>query len=183
MNRNRLAGAVLMLAGCILLIAPTATGLGGKLSSALGDPPKPTAGNAVPSPEIPWLTPAEEAQAAELLRTDARARRFLHGRSFDVEAIGPWTTSENERLGASMIVRLSAPAAFPMTQWPAIEYDRLERAKPPYRETTMPAAATNVKTLHVRLDLARGRVVSLDPGPAANVTLGPGAKTTPGYSD
>ena len=186
MSRRRGIGAVLVIVGLMVLLAP----VGAALSSLVlpdGDAPEPpAAGRPEPGPAIPTLSEAQRARAQELLGSDPQADRFLQGRDYRVAELGPWTTEDGRVIGASMVVRLSSPASFEMSRWPAIEQADERAGGRSYRESTLQMAADDVSELMVRVDLERQAVVSVEPSdPAAKITPGPDVKRTqpadPGY--
>jgi hypothetical protein len=89
-----------------------------------------------------------------------------------VADIGPWTTTDERRIGAAMIIRLDAPKSFPMVEWPAVEAD-WTLGFPHYRERTLPASATDVRDFDVLVDLNRARMVSLRPRNAEKMKIAP----------
>jgi hypothetical protein len=128
----------------------------------------------MPSPAIPWLTAAERAQAAQILASDRRSKAIFRGASYSVADIGPWTTNDQKLIGASMIVRLSAPKSFPVIEWPAIETDWTPGSRfAHYRERTLPASAIDVRDFDVLVDLNRARLVSLRPRNAEKMKIAP----------
>jgi hypothetical protein len=142
------------------------------LAPAGAGPPAPTAGPSLPSPAIPWLTQTEKAQAARILASDPRAKAFFGEASYTVADIGPWTTTDQRRIGAAMIISLDAPKSFPMVEWPAVEID-WSLGFPYYRERTLPASATDVRDFDVFVDLNRARLVSLRPRNAEKMKIAP----------
>jgi hypothetical protein len=173
MTRRRTLGAALAAAGLVVLLLPTTTALSALAQRLTAPPEAPVAVEPDPGAAIPQLSERDAARALEIVAADPNGKRFLRNRAFTVAEIGPWTTENQVLVGASMVLALDAPASFAMTQWPAIDYHG--QGARPFERGTIPAAATGVTELHVRVDLADGSVVSVEPGgPAAVVTPGPG---------
>ena len=142
------------------------------LAPAGAGPPAPTPGPGWPSLSIPWLTLAEKSQAARILAGDSQAKALFAGASYAVADIGPWTTTDQRRIGAAMIISLDAPKSFPIVEWPAVQSD-WSLAFPHYRERTFPASATEVRDFDVLIDLNRARLVSLRPRNAKKMEIAP----------
>jgi len=136
----------------------------------------PRPGSSIPGPNIPTLTSADQARAKTLFDNDARARQILGSRPYTVVHIGPWTTvKDHKQLGAVMQVSVTAPitGAF---DWPGREYDAAESSFPPYRQVTNHYSVAGASDLLVWIDLANGKVVGIQPGPGARITLAPGCQ-------
>jgi hypothetical protein len=162
----RQRAAVVAAAGTALLLIGTAA------RQAPEHPPAPTAGPGLPSPPIPWLTDADRSQAARILAADPRTRTILGEASYTVVDTAPWTTTDERRIGAVMTISLDAPKTFPIVEWPAVQSE-WSLPFPHYRERTLPASATAVRDFDVRVDLNRGRLVSLQPRNAEKMTIAP----------
>jgi hypothetical protein len=151
-------------AGAVLLLTPAGS----------AGPPAPTAGRGVPSPPIPWLTAAEKSEAARILASDPRTTAIFKGASYTVADIGPFTTTDQRKIGAAMTIHLDAPRSFPVVEWPAIEADWKPGSRfPHYRERTLPASATDISDFDVLVDLNRARLISLRPRNAEKMTIAP----------
>jgi hypothetical protein len=173
MTRRRTLGAALAVAGFAILVYPAATALSALGQRLTAPPEAPVADAPDAGAAISQLSERDAARALEIVARDPNGKRFLRNRAFTVAEIGPWTTEDQALLGASMILALDTPASFAMTHWPAIDYHG--KGARPFERGTIPAAAQNVTELHVRVDLADGSVVSIEPGgAAAAVTPGPG---------
>ena len=173
MTRRRLLGAALATAGLVVLLSPAATALSSLAQRPTAPPEAPVADQPDPGAAIPQLSERDATRALEIVHTDPNGKRFLRNRAFTIAEIGPWTTEDQVLLGASMVLALDAPATFAMTHWPAIDYHG--RGARPFDRGTIPASATGVTELHVRVDLADNSVVSVEPGgAAAAITPGPG---------
>jgi hypothetical protein len=134
----------------------------------------PSGGPGEPSPPIPWLTAAEKSQAARILASDPRTKAIFGGASYAVADIGPFTTNDDRRIGATMTIRLDAARSFPVVEWPAIEPDWSPGSRfPHYRERTLPASVTDVSDFDVLVDLNRARLIALRPRNAEKMKIAP----------
>jgi hypothetical protein len=130
-----------------------------------------------PVADTTTLGPAQEARAVELMKSDPGFRGAVSGVQYQVTKIGPWTTSNSpftkkkqpELLGASVQVSLLRPTALHDRKLPSAIYDVTERTSPPYQEVTNRVTAREVSELMVLVDLRRGKVVSVTPGPGSTI--------------
>lgn len=118
------------------------------------------------TPEIPTLTPGERSTAAAL--AEQRARSLLGGVSFRVADVGVWhTAGDLTKIGAILRLELSKPQTL-SAEWPLVEQSGAALGRP-YEERSLRYTAVGVTELIALVDLNRGTVVSLDPGPGAIV--------------
>jgi hypothetical protein len=142
------------------------------LATAGTGPRAPTQGVARPTPATPWLTRAEKAQAARILAADPRAKALFGGAAYAIAEIAPWTTIDQRKIGAEMIVDLETPRSFPVVEWPAVQSD-WSLPFPHYRERTLPASAARIRDFDVFVDLNRDRLVALRPRNAEKMKMAP----------
>lgn len=122
----------------------------------------------LPKPNIPELTEDDRAKALSTATNNPVVAQLLAGREYSIESIGVWHTTRGlQNIGAFIIFSLAQPAELEL-DWPVIEYDQTELTTPPYQEGTRHYLAKGVKRLVVMVDLQRGQVVSVAPGPGAS---------------
>ncbi|CCF86254.1 hypothetical protein [Nitrolancea hollandica] len=118
-------------------------------------------------PNIPELTEDERSEATALAINNPFVAQILADRECSVSSVGVWHTSrELQKIGAVVIISLAQPATLEL-DWPTIDFDRTELTTPPYQQRTEHYLATGVQRLVVMVDLRRGEVVSVGPGPEA----------------
>lgn len=163
-------------AGVIASWAAIAIGLLLLVSPASADPPVPTADpEGEPTAVVdPTLSAAERDEALAILSSNTFANQVLAGRTYTVTEAGPWTTFTNQRLGASLLLTLKEPAAYGLTNWPAMKYDETEGTSPPYETVTFPASAVAVTEFKVNIDLTQDLLVGMVPAGDAIVSPGGG---------
>jgi hypothetical protein len=135
--------------------------------------------------EEPVLTLAEQSATGQVVAGDARLRRVLAGVPYTIADQGIWTTQAGRRLGAFLDLRLQRAASL-HSSWPTMHYDERGSSAQPYSESETDLRADRVTEIYVLVDLKRRRVVSVQPGPEARVTLGPSVQVTtpqPGAED
>lgn len=116
---------------------------------------------------IPELTEDERSEAIALATNNPVVAQILADREYSVSSVGVWHTSrELQKIGAGVIISLAQPATLDL-DWPTIDYDSAELTAPPYQQRTEHYLATGVERLVVMVDLQRGEVVSVAPGPEA----------------
>lgn len=122
----------------------------------------------LPKPNIPELTEDERAKALSTATNDSLVAQLLAGREYSIESVGVWHTSRGlQKLGAVIAFSLAQPAEIEI-DWPVIEYDQTELATPPYQQGTRHYLAKGVHRLYVLVDLQRGQVVEVMPGPESS---------------
>jgi hypothetical protein len=164
------AGATVLALALLALLSPTGAAVGALLGR-LGPPTRGPAPKVTESSSIPVLTEEQQARAVSLLASDPRAARLLGGLQYELREIGVWHTSKTKRtIGASLVIVLAEPATIEGV-WPERDYDEAERRTVPYAEKSARFTAANVTELMVSVDLRRGKVVSIAPGPNATVTV------------
>lgn len=121
-----------------------------------------------PKPDIPELTENERFKAVSLATDNPQVAQLLAGREYDVTSVGVWHTSGDlQKIGAGVILSLAQPAILE-ADWPTIDYGRAGVTASPYQQHTEHFTAENVQRLVVMVDLRRGQVVSISPGPEAS---------------
>lgn len=181
--KRRVVTGIIMIAAGVVVVTPVGAALsdlgGGSTNPSLEAVPVDASDpQADPSDENdssnqPTLDSEQRALAAEALASDPRAQKLLAGRSYELGSIGPWTSDgpTGSLIGASMLVKLTPPATYPMSTWPVAEYE--PSADPPYQEGTIELAAEHVEMLIVDVDLVDRRVISIQP-------FGEDVRVTPG---
>ncbi|MGH3033224.1 MAG: hypothetical protein ACRDON_01540 [Gaiellaceae bacterium] len=165
--------ATVLALALLALLSPTGAAVGALLGR-LGPPTEGPAPRETERSSIPALTEEEQARAVSLLASDPRAARLLGGLRYEIREIGVWHTSKTKRtIGASLVIVLAEPTRIEGV-WPDKAYDEAERKSVPYAEKSTRFTAANVTELMVSVDLGRGKVVSIAPGPNAIVTVPPG---------
>lgn len=118
-------------------------------------------------PNIPELTEDERSEAVALATNNPFVAQILADREYSVSTVGVWHTSGDlQKIGAGVIISLAQPATLEL-DWPTIDFDRTELTTPPYQQRTEHYLATGVQRLVIMVDLQRGQVVSVGPGPEA----------------
>ncbi|MEE9249383.1 MAG: hypothetical protein V3U79_11920 [Dehalococcoidia bacterium] len=165
---------VVLIVGGVLGGLVAAGRLGGDGGPAERPPASPdvvTVGETLLGPEPLVLTDAELARAQELFANDPRAQALFAGRPYTLKRAGPWSTSSREKIGALMDFEFEQLFVID-GDWPHIQYDETEASVPPYQEFTR-NFAVRTDELMVLVDLVRERVVSIQPGIAAEIVRGP----------
>lgn len=175
---RRVLGLVLI-ALAVVVITPAGSALSQLEAPSAADPtlevipedPTPAASDG------PELTAAQKADAVKLLAADRRAQEFLVGTSYAVESVGPWTTggAADRLVGALVILKLAAPTSFSMSTWPVADYS--SDSDTSYSESKARFAADNATGLVVNVDLAKGRVVGIQPD-GDDIRITPAAGTS-----
>ena len=178
-----LALAVYVTVAAVVLI-PVRGAVGGP--SAAGPPPAPIAADDDPVERVlpgvgttPELAASQKLRADQLLGADKALATALGGTPYTIEESGPWTTSgangaPSRVLGAAYIVTPNQPVTLRGVSLPGALYDQTEVSNPPYQPVVNTVSATNVNQLLVLVDLTKGQVVSIVPGPDAE-----GVESTP----
>ena len=128
---------------------------------------------------IPNLSASDAATARALLAADPSFQRLVGARRYDVEKIGPWTTSNGpwtakktrlDLLGAAMLVTLDESIRIDGDKLPTVVYDVTEKdPNKPFQEASFEVRADAVRHLHVLVDLRQRRVVNISPGIGSSV--------------
>jgi hypothetical protein len=162
---------VTVLALVLLAVFSPAGAAVGALLGRFGPPPKGPAPRVLERSVISALTEDEEARAVSIFASDPRAARLLRGLQYEVRELGAWHTVRTKRtIGASLVIALAEPATIAGV-WPEKDYDQAESTSVPYAQKSTRFTAANVTELMVSVDLRRGKVVSIAPGPNATVTV------------
>ena len=154
-TRRRAAGLIALLAA-----------VGVSLAGALGATAQEVDPVAVPDQPIPALTAAEVEQAKSVVLGSPFLKQFRLKQAPQVAEVGVWHTDELEKVGAVVLLQLPAPVrlkgVFPF----ATDKPDKSRGKP-YTEQGFAADYDGVTTILAVVDLQRGKVVRLHPGPGA----------------
>lgn len=131
-------------------------------------PPGIQRAQSVQAAQLPQLTEEERAQVLSIATGDAQVQKFLNGRPYSVTTVGLWHTRGLKKIGGGVILTLAEPANLD-ADWPYAEYDQAETSWPPYKQNQRHMAAQNVQQLAVLVDLQKGRVAQITPGPEAKI--------------
>jgi hypothetical protein len=134
----------------------------------------------------PELAASQKLRADGALAGDRALGAALGGVPYKVVKSGSWTTSgangaASRVLGAAYVVAPKRPVALESAALPSALYDRTERTDPPYQAVTNHVSAARVSQFLVLVDLEKGEVVSIVPGPDSQdvqMTPLPGFKRT-----
>jgi hypothetical protein len=192
-ERTVLVGLALYVAAAVVLLTPIGGAFGGESpTESAGPPGHPVAGPTADRRSATELGSAPELQASDKLRADgivAADRSLaaaLGGAPYSIVKSGPWTTSGADGsparvLGAAYVVALDKPIALESVKLPGALYDQSERANPPYQSIVNTVSSSRVTEFMVLVDLGRGKVVNISPGPgsrAVESTPPPGFQRT-----
>lgn len=167
----RVLGFLLVVLGTVLLtpagaaLNQLATAQSG-IPDGFADPSDPQVIPTDPNPppsDGPELTQAQRDRAVSLALGDSRVQGRLAGKTYQVQDVGPWSTggATDTLVGAIVVIRLGAPASYPLSTWPVPAYDGPGDTS--YRDGSVRVAAANVTDLVVSVDLGRSRVVGIEP--------------------
>ena len=110
-----------------------------------------------PDEEIPSLTENQIAEVKSLLSADRSLKALLDGESYTIRAMGPWTGSDREFIGALVDVKLDSP----------VSYDGLL----PSHGGQTKWRAEGIESLDILVDLNRGEVASIEIWDAASASV------------
>lgn len=149
-----------------LLAVATGVGTALVVGARQSGPPPPRPGPEEESQprSVPSLTRVQREQAIALITADPRLKALLGDRPWQIEELGVWHTSTGRVIGAGARVVLPSPTTLE-GEWLAMDWD--ESRSPPYLSVPLRAKFSNVRYIHVSVDLERGEVVSLFPDPGA----------------
>jgi len=120
------------------------------------------------------LDEQEKADAVTHVAADSALKRLIGDAQYKVGASGPWTTNGSKRqIGAFLELELADSSMTIDGDWPSIQYDAAEDKPVPYTSYTANLKATKVTKLIVLYDADLKQIVSIQPTPAAEITLGP----------
>jgi hypothetical protein len=175
-----LALAVYLVA-VVIVLAPVRGAAGGPSAGSLPPAAVPAADEpadraAPDSGAAPELAASQKLRADQALSTDQALSRALGGVPYTVVKAGPWTTdgAAPRVLGAAYVVAPQKPVALQGAALPTALYDRTQQTDPPYQAVTNKVTASAVSQFLVLVDLEKGQVVSIVPGPGAQ-----GVESTP----
>lgn len=130
-----------------------------------------------------------EEQVATQARIRAQIVADVHGwfsstrsalQDAEFEQTGPFTTQQDELLGAVSQLRLSRPVTVAVA-WPAMEYDRTEATNAPYQTPVLALGVRDMVTVLIFTDRS-GEIISVLPGLEAGVRY-PKGYIKEGYND
>ncbi len=156
-----------------LILTPIGGAFGDEQRAALPPPPAraiadPTPERTAPSVE---LAAVQEQRAHRIVAADRSLAEALGGTSHSIVKSGPWTTSGDNGsarvLGAAFVVAPAKPIELRSVPLPGALYDQTERTKSPYQSVVNTVSGSQVEELLVLVDLDRGQVVNITPGPGA----------------
>jgi hypothetical protein len=173
------------LTAAVVLLTPIRHAFGDSERAAPLPPPPaaaadPEAGPDAPAPE---LAAADRVRARSILAADPALARALGATAHTIVQEGPWTTSGADGsaphlLGAAFVVAPRTPVDLKAVSLPGALYDQTEKADPPYQDVVNEVSGRQVTQLLVLVDLERGRVVNITPGPE---TRGLESERPPGF--
>lgn len=178
-ERAVLVGLALYVAAAVVLLTPIGGAFGGETPRESAGPP----GHPVADPtadrrsttdvgSTTELQASDTLRANEILAADRALAAALRGAPHSIVKSGPWTTSGADGspvrvLGAAYVVALDKPIALESVKLPGALYDQTERANPPYQSIVNTVSSSRVTEFMVLVDLARGKVVNISPGPGS----------------
>lgn len=173
-ERVVLAVLLVYVTGALIVLTPIRAALGVAGPAALPPPPavaiaQPTAERPAPAAELGAL---QAQRAREIVADDRSLATALGGTPHSIVKSGPWTTrgadgNPSRLLGAAFVVAPRKPIELRSTALPGALYDQSERTRTPYQRVVNEVSAKHVTQLLVLVDLERGRVVNITPGPGA----------------
>jgi hypothetical protein len=107
---------------------------------------------------------ADVARAIDIATHDPRLIEVVGGRPYSVALDGVWLGETDDPIGIELTVSWTDPATLEYN-WPLVDFGSI-----PYGEGTLQFTSTNVTELDVLVDLARGALVSMEPGGDAEST-------------
>ncbi len=153
-------------------------------------PVGPVAGAPVAGPSAAPISDADRERAIRLATSSGDVRTLMAGHEFTVGQVARWTSESGEPVGASVQLRLAAPADLVDRAW--VQRDRAaERSagrsdNGPYVTRSQRLTVRNLRSAIVLVDLRNDSIVSVVPepnGPSAgrlHVELPPGASAPAG---
>jgi hypothetical protein len=184
-ERTVLVALALYVAAAVVLLTPVGGAFGGATATeSTGPPAHPipdrTAdrgaatdlGSATDPGSVTELQASEKLRANGIVAADRALAAALGGAPYSIVKSGPWTTSgangsPTRVLGAAYVVALEEPIALDSVKLPGALYDQSERANPPYQSIVNTVSSSRVTEFMVLVDLNRGKVVNISPGPGS----------------
>lgn len=125
-----------------------------------------------PGATIPVLTEEAQNRVREIVAADPHLQEILDGRTYTIESLGVWHSTNLQLLGAGLELRLSEPLDRE-GPWPEADYD--EALDPPFSTLDLHYRAEGVTSLHVFVYLPDEMVVEITPndGEFSNYTPSP----------
>lgn len=157
----------------LVMLTPIGGAIGDNRQAALPPPPTAAGGAAADRAAPPTdLAAGQRLRAGEIVAADRSLAAALGGTRYSIVKAGPWTTSgadgaPSRTLGAAFIIAPEKPVALRSERLPGALYDQTERTDPPYQRVTNTVSADQVTQMMVLVDLERGAVVNVTPGPDA----------------
>ena len=156
----------------VIVLTPIGGAFGDEHQTALPPPPAGTIADPSPEPTAATieLAAAEQQRARGIVAADKALATALGGTPHAITKSGPWTTSgangqASRLLGAAFVVTPQKPVELRTVALPGALYDQTERTASPYQRVVNTVSAKHVTQLMVLVDLLRGQVVNITPGP------------------
>ncbi len=156
----------------LVLLTPIRGALGDGRAGALPPPPAAAIADTPRQPAIAdvGLDVAQQQRARSIVGADRALAIALGGAPNAIVKSGPWTTSGADDspvrlLGAAFVIAPTRPIELRSVRLPGALYDQTERGSTPYQSVVNTVSARAVTQLFVLVDLERGRVVNISPGP------------------
>jgi hypothetical protein len=174
-----LGALALYVAVAVVLLTPIGGAFGGESATESTGPPghpipdgTPNRGAATDVGAATELEASDQLRATEIVAADRSLAAALGGAPYSIVKSGPWTTSGADGspirvLGAAYVVALDKPIALESVKLPGALYDQTERASPPYQSIVNTVSSSRVTEFMVLVDLGRGKVVNISPGPGS----------------
>jgi hypothetical protein len=178
-ERTVLVALALYVAVAVVLLTPIGGAFGGESATESTGPPghpipdgTPERGAATDFGAASELEASDQLRANEIVAADRSLAAALGGAPYSIVKSGPWTTSGADGspvrvLGAAYVVAPEKPVALDSVKLPGALYDQTERANPPYQSVVNTVRSSRVTEFMVLVDLARGEVVNITPGPGS----------------
>ena len=110
------------------------------------------------------VTPQQAERASRIAFADPRVRKL--GEQMDVRTVGAWTVGAR-KLGAIVEIKPHGTLSGEF-EWPVAEIGN-ETNDPPYEEEIRICSVDEATSLRGFVDLRRGKLVQLEPGPGSSV--------------
>jgi hypothetical protein len=114
-----------------------------------------------PTPEIPSLTPEEEAVAIGVASSDSRVQQITAGKIFTT-TVSIWHGLSLQKIGGAVQITIDTPGNYEL-DWPYVDYG--PDGLPLHPNQIEHYTALGLTDVTAFVDLARSEVVQLEPGP------------------
>ncbi len=108
------------------------------------------------------LTDSEREEVETLVRGDAKIQELAGGATFEVDGIGPWTSSTGHLIGAIVYLKLNEPVNYEGPLPGVIYKDEDPVSQKWYGEGEEIVEAGGITTLTVLVDLDRAIIASIE---------------------